>query len=159
MGSVDELDRGILAAVEEMWEGGGGRPVISRVILTGRGPLYRDLQAGGAVEDLLERTREQCSSWTPFAWVQDLRVRCLPPLDLDRRRASPDFLGEVLRVAAEIGEQDDAALADVLGPALSELFALRRFQRAVGSVEAEEYRELLRQAELLCLNLLEGDEE
>jgi exonuclease SbcD len=157
LGSFDLLDRAVSDVVEALAGNADGRPLVCRVALTGRGPLYPELQREGVVAELLERVRESFSSEDPFVWIQDLRLECLPEIDIARRREIRDLLGDVLRGAQAIRESGEGDMRDLLGRALSDLYANRRVARALRPLSGPELADVLTQAEFLCINKLNGD--
>jgi exonuclease SbcD len=157
LGSFDLLDRAVTNLVEALAGTADGRPLVCRVALTGRGPLYSELQREGVVAELLERVRESFSSEDPFVWLQDLCLECLPEMDIVRRREIRDLLGEVLRGAHAIRESGEGDMRAILTEALSDLYANRRVARALGPLSDAELADMLTQAEFLCIHKLSGD--
>lgn len=154
--SIDALDLAIADKLDELREGNDGRPLICRLALTGRGPLYRELSHNQAHEEMLARVRETGVAADPFVWVQSLELDCRPELDLERRSQSRDLLGQVLSFAREMREGGD--LRQELAPALAGLFEDGRARKALSALTPEELERLLGEAELLCVDLLEADE-
>lgn len=74
-----------------------GRSVVARVKLTGRGPLHASLTRKGLTDDVLSATREALGTAEPFAWIESLRDRTRPDIDLEERRKADDFVGDLLR--------------------------------------------------------------
>ncbi|MCK4340226.1 MAG: DNA repair exonuclease [Phycisphaerae bacterium] len=153
--TVDALEGELLRALDELRAQGAGRPIVARLELTGRGPLHRELRRDTAVADLLERLRETGAAETPFAWVQDLELHTRPEIDLDRLRESKDLLGQTLRIARNLGDAPD--LKDALAPTLAELYDHARVRKAIEPLSDAELKRLLEEAELLCVDLLEGE--
>jgi hypothetical protein len=78
-------------------------------------------------------------------------------VDLEKRRESKDFLGQVLRIVQETRNSKNTT-SELLESALSELFGNRHIQKALGEFSEVEINRLLEEAELLCLNKLEVGE-
>ena len=76
------------------------RSVVARVTLTGRGPMHRELLQPGTLNGILQVSRENLGSASPFAWVESLRNATRPEMDIEARRQADDFLGGVLRLFA-----------------------------------------------------------
>jgi hypothetical protein len=155
--SINQLDLAISGEIEEVREKADSRPIICRVTLTGRGPLYKELQRENAVLDLLERTRENHLSETPFVWVQQVQLDCRPEVDLTERRKGEDFLGQILRISGKIGcseMQTNEAILSVL----SDMFNNRRVEKAIGSPSEQELKKMLDDAELICVDRLEDSD-
>ncbi len=156
MQTLDALDRAVSKVVDDLREQGGGRPVVCRIRLSGRGPLYQDLTRCGAMAGLLERLRLTGLGNDPLVWVQAVESGVRPDIDLEQRRRADDFLGQVLRVAGRIREAPDFAAK--LSPALSDLYEHVRVGKAIDRPPDDDLRRLLEEAELLCVDLLEGEE-
>jgi hypothetical protein len=118
--------------------------------------------------DVLAAAREGLGTAEPFAWVESLRDRTRPELDLLERRKADDFVGDLLRrldamrgqlVAVEAGEADHAEVTASVENALDELYAngrARRYLKAVRPGPAG-IAVLLDEVETLLLDRL-GDE-
>ena len=133
-----------------------GRSIVARVRLTGRGPLRGSLTRSGVLEDVLTASREGLSSSVPFAWIESLRDRTRPDIDLDERRKADDFLGDLLRRLGDTREQltrvstpgDEAAPGSAsaeLEGAIDELYAnsrARKYLRHARPAAAELVRAL-----------------
>jgi DNA repair exonuclease SbcCD nuclease subunit len=157
LSTMDGLDRAILDAVQGLVSKSDGRPLLCRLAIGGRGNLYRDLRRPGNVRDLLERTRELFRGERSFVWLHELMVDCRPERELERRREAGDFLAEVLSISAEITRSPERT-AELAAAALSDLTGNRQFERGVGGFSDEEIGAMIAQAELICLDKLEGQE-
>jgi len=164
IGSIDDLDWRIAQITDSLREKAKGRPVICRIFLTGRGPLYGELRQETVVSDLLERAQQLAVSEEPFVWVQDIEMNCQPEVAMDKRRDVNDLLGQILRVSEEIRDHvlkkggDSHVLEDVLRPALSELYDNRRAARLLEPISPDDLERILHEAELLCVDFLEKNE-
>ena len=152
--SVDELEKALRACLEGARQDADGHPALCRITLVGRGPLFRDLNQADALPGLLERLREEGTSEEPFVWVEKLKARCGPPIDLEQRRGEGGLLGKLLAIAGELRARGDleSALAEALGP----LHGHTEAAKALDALAPERYGELLRDAETLCADLLEA---
>ncbi|MDA1258201.1 MAG: DNA repair exonuclease [Chloroflexi bacterium] len=103
----------------------GGRDLVCRIELTGRGPLQTDLSAENAVEDLAEELRSGYISATPFVWVERISNRTSPEVDIATLAGRDDFVGAVMKRGLVALEQDDTA--DGLRESLSTVLSQRRF--------------------------------
>lgn len=159
LNSLDALDRQLEEVIENLRAEAEGRRSLCRLTLTGRGSLYPDLRRENSIADLLDRTRE-IGREEPFVWVQEIAERCRPEVDVERRREADDFLGEVLRQVAEMEDildtSEDGRMPPELLEPLQTLLSHRRASRFLDPPEDEEARDLLREAERICLDLLEG---
>lgn len=160
--SLSGLDRALATLLGRLRDQAAGRPVISRIGLVGRGPLYAELTHGNTVADLLERARQAGLAEEPFVWIQELEMAGRPEADLEQRRRIDDLLGRVLQIAASLREPDPGAdsppppLEQSLGPVLADLFENPRAEKMLDRLTPQELQRLLEQAELLCLDLLES---
>ena len=77
----------------------GGRAVILRAILTGRGPLYRDLHRGSPAELLLPPARAALESSEPPVWLDAVEDQTRPELDIEALRGRGDFAADLIAQA------------------------------------------------------------
>ncbi len=129
------------------------RPAIVRIILRGRGPLHSVLRRGQVVEDLTERLREVGLDSKPPVWIEQILVKTSAAIDLDSRRQSADFLGEVLRVI-----EGSRLEPEQLHELISELYQDRRGRRFLETPTASDLLEVLDEVESLCLDELVEEE-
>lgn len=130
-----------------------GRPAIARITLTGRGVLHPVLQRPQVVEDLIERLRQTGLESVPPVWVEQIQVQTNTPVDLDSRRKSADFLGEVLRLI-ENSRRKPTRLQEMI----NELYNDRRGRRFLETPAEEELLELLSEVETMCVDELVTEE-
>jgi exonuclease SbcD len=155
--TVDALHRKLGETLEKLVTAAEERGVVCRLNITGRGPLYRDLHVDGAADELLVRIREDWAAAEPLVWVQRIKLACRPDVDLKARARQGDLLAEVLAVAN--GYSDGAAnLSDLSAAALDDLWQNNRAKKVLTELEDDRIREILTEAELLCLDLLEDEE-
>jgi len=156
--TIDALDQRVREEVDAAAAEGDDRSLVCRVRLVGRGGLHGELRRRGAVDQLLERLRERLAGREPFVWVQRLTADTRPEVDLDERMAREDLLAEVLTMAREY-RVEPGALVTLYEEALAELWGNTRVESAqLERPSEEEVAAVLREAELLCLDHLEGDE-
>lgn len=132
--------------------------VVVRVVLTGRGPLDAPLRHEGATADLLERLRDAVSPLTPFVWIKDIELSCRPAVNMEAQRSRPDLLGEALRGVRTLAALPDMTTAAGVREALAPLFDKPKLRKLLDEPDDAELRILLEEAELLCMDLLEGDQ-
>ncbi len=96
-------------------------------------------------------------SCSPFVWIEQLRLRITPELDLDARMKEGDFLGELLRYSRELSE--DLEFEELAKKELSSLFEDTRADRFIDYPDRQELRDLLRKAEEICWENLHGEED
>lgn len=128
--------------------------IILRITLTGRGVLDAALRKPGAAADLLERLRDGLSSQAPFIWVKDIELACRPEVDMAIQRNRPDLLGEALRVSQTIRNSAEPHAEQ----ALTGLFDKPKLRKIIPPPDTAELAQLLEEAELLCMDMLEADQ-
>ena len=137
-------------------EKASGRPTMVRISLSGRSPLFKFLKAPNTLPDLLEILHEMGSSYSPPVWVEQIHLGVGPDVDPMVRMKERDFLGDLLRYSRELlGKRDLGALVK---EDLAPLFESTRIHRYLDSPGDRELRELLEEAERICLENLHGEE-
>ena len=105
------------------------------------------------VEDLNERLREIGLDSKPPVWIEQILVKTSAAIDLDSRRQSVDFLGEVLRVI-----EGSRLEPEQLHELISELYQDRRGRRFLETPTESDLLEVLDEVESLCLDELVEEE-
>jgi len=154
--TLDDLDRVMAGTLDKMRETADGRPVVSRVRLAGRGPLYGLLKQPAAAEDLLDHLRRFGEQQSPPVWIEHLGIECLPDVDLSRRGAMDDLLGQLLRNVSEISAVR-GSLPERLMPVLKDLYAHPGLGRSLETIPPDDLDRLLQDATLICYDLLEPE--
>ena len=91
----------------------GGRPLVLRVDLTGRSQVHSDLGRPGILTDLLTDLREEQLAAEPWIWIDRLRDRTRPHIDLEAVAREEGLRGDLVRLAARWGEDSEGASAMV----------------------------------------------
>lgn len=178
IGGIETID-GLLDAVEDRMETltqqSGGRPIVMRITMVGRGALHRELARPETSADFYEEIRSRGIQRTPFIWIERFLLGTRPEVDLQHRRAGHDFLGDVLRLFDEVrgSSRGDASsveeLAAVLAAspaeglqglrdALSDLYQHRNAKKFLEPPDEPLLYELLDEAEVRCADLLAEEE-
>ena len=153
--SVDALMQQMNQQVEQLLLKAEGRSLVCRLRLEGRGEIYQELKSDEGVGTLLENLRETWRTRKPFAWVQSLDLRCGPEVDLEKRQEANDLLGEVLRGARRLRE-DDACVSELTGNVFADLFNSAKVKRAgLHPPTNDEIKAMLDAAAIEALDLLE----
>lgn len=79
---------------------GGGRPTLLRVLLTGRGRLYRLFQRPGFLSGphgVKEAFNDEEEGKSDFVHIEEILEKTAPPLDLDTLAAGDHFTGDFLK--------------------------------------------------------------
>ena len=158
-----ELLDAVDSAAASCADAAGGRSVVFRLTLTGRGPLHRWLRSAGTVDELRERVNEQYAPSTisgqAWLWCERIRADTASPVDREQVALREDFAGDLARLSGELREDPDAL--GELRDALRTLYAnsnaapyLRGYLPSDG-----ELLELLDAAEDECLASLVNDED
>jgi exonuclease SbcD len=148
---IDALDQVCL----DICESESNRPKIVRITLSGHGPLYRFLRRPDASSDLLEILREITMSRSPFVWVEQIQLRAGPEIEPESRMKEKDFLGDLLRISREI--TSEGHFEEALRKDLAPLFEDAKARRFLDFPGMESLKDLLRQAERICLEGLSGE--
>jgi DNA repair exonuclease SbcCD nuclease subunit len=146
---IEALER----TCDEIGDEAQGRPAVVRITLSGRGELHAMLRRPQVVEDLTERLRVTGLESAPAVMVEQIQVRTNTPIDLDSRRKSADFLGEVLRLIENTREKPTR-----LQEMISELYDDRRGRRFLETSAEGELLELLSEVESMCVDELVTEE-
>lgn len=101
----------LLEAARAAIDRNGGRSVVLRARLAGRGALHRDLRRLDATTALLTRVREQAGETPPFCWWDELEDATAPALDLHAIRERGDFASDLL-AQGDLLAADPAAARD-----------------------------------------------
>jgi len=158
-----ELIDAIDSAAASCAEYAGGRSVVFRLTLSGRGPLHRWLRSAGTVEELRERVNERyapsTSSGQAWLWCERIQADTASPVDREQVAQREDFAGDLARLGGEL-RADPAALGE-LRDALRVLYANSNaapYLRGYLPSDAE-LLELLAAAEDECLASLVHEED
>jgi DNA repair exonuclease SbcCD nuclease subunit len=134
----------------------GGRSLVVRGVVTGRGGLHADLVRPKVLEELLGELRAACAPLAPFVWWDAVRDETRAGLDLDAIRLRDDFSTALLhRVDAVLAAPD--RFADLIG-APDEALPEARLRRLLGEHD-EDLGALLDEARDRALDLLERGED
>jgi DNA repair exonuclease SbcCD nuclease subunit len=99
-GTLDELIVMVERKLAGLSESNDARSLVCQVTLTGRGPLHHELARGDSTDQLLAHFRDRFVADEQWVWLDALRDRTLPDIDIDRRAEERDFLGLLLTRAA-----------------------------------------------------------
>ncbi len=157
--AAQELLDAVDYAVASLAEAAGGRPVVFRLSLTGRGSLHHWLRRPGTTGELLEQFNIQYANAQPWLWCERIQTETASPVDRQQVAQREDFTGDLARLSDQL-RNDPAALAelrDLLRPLYSNSNAaayLRSHLPPDG-----ELLELLDAAEKECLASLVSEED
>jgi exonuclease SbcD len=155
----EEMRRAILARLGDASDAAGGRSLVIRLRLTGRGPMHASLVRPGYAADLRTILNEQLPIEPPFGWVESIRDETRPEVDLAARRGVPDFVGDFLRTAdtarragRTTDPEEHESWRDLLRSSVAPLFDAPRARRFLAEARPDDaalFGELLDEAEAL----------
>jgi DNA repair exonuclease SbcCD nuclease subunit len=154
--SVDQLEEAICTRIEDIQKNEGQKALVCRIRVLGRGPLHEQIQDEQVQDDLLQLLRENFAAVEPFVWIKDIGLETAPNIDLQERRKHKDFLGEILSQAKDLRQMDNVQ-EFLNNEILRDLFGHRKMKKAWQSLSEQEIDELIRQAEILCVDLFAQD--
>ncbi len=139
-------------SIELVRKNAEGRSSICRIVLTGRGNLYPAIARKGFLDEILQEVRDCEEGETQFVWVESLINKTKPEVDRKQLLERRDFIGDLARSFEESyrDKQQRENLKEFLDP-LIESPSGRKF---LESYDDEEFIEILRRAEAICLDEL-----
>jgi DNA repair exonuclease SbcCD nuclease subunit len=150
--SIDELRSTLDESCAEIRDSSGGRPTIVRLGLTGRSSVHAHLSHPGVMSDLANDLRQEQLELDPWIWIDRLRDRTRPALDLDEILGEEGLRGDLARLARDLAA--DPAEADRI---VEEVLAPVQFALAVQPKLEIKGDEAVARALDLCLDLLSGE--
>lgn len=167
--TLDVLEERIATVLDNAAENAGAA-LLCRVILEGSTELDAVLRRPGSAETLLERVRVEAGAAggtgddggleNARVWVKDIIVATSPVRDFAALAGRDDLVGEVVRMAAAMGDDGERA-REVVEKAVAPLVGNAKLKKTLSgdSGEVEEEDALLaREASSLLCSLLEGGE-
>lgn len=142
---VEALDKACLAISQNQ----SGRPSIVRIFLTGNGPMYGYLNEPNSLFDLHETANELGADYSPYVWIDRIKLRAGPALDPTILMKQQDFIGELLRYSNELYEMQD--LNSPIKKDLTTLFENPRARKFLDLPDNQKLKDLLKEAEKMCL--------
>ena len=154
-----ELLNDINSLADSTLEAAGGRPVIARLALTGRGPLHRWLRRADTVATILEQLNDRYANAQTWLWCERIQVDTASPVDREQVAQREDFAGDLARLGGELRE-NPGALAE-LRESLRTLYVNSNAAPYLRSYlpSDDELGELLAAAEDECLASLVNEED
>ena len=151
----DAVDR----AADSCLEAAEGRPVVSRLSLTGRGPLHHWLRREGTTREIRERLNERYAGLRDWMWCERIQRDTGSPVDREQVALREDFAGDLARIGRELRDDPEAlaALRESLRALYVSSNASQHLRRHLPS--DEELREMLDAAGDECLAALVADED
>jgi len=125
LSDLDALLDAAHVTIDEERVRAGGRDLVCRISLNGRGSLHGDLSAENAISDLSDELRSSYAATSPFVWVERISDRTGPQIDIDALTDRDDFVGAVMKRSVAVLEEDSSGAK--LRDSLSNVLAQRRF--------------------------------
>ncbi len=150
---------GVYGVADSALDGAGGRPVVLRLVLTGRGAMDRWLRRPDTLDDVLDRLNDEYASGRPWLWCERIQLETGSPVDRVQVAQREDFAGDLARLVDELVRSPEGL--DRLRQPLRELYETQRARRYLRDLLPgdEELRAIIAAAEEECLAELsdEGD--
>ena len=106
--SEQDLLDAVDSACDDASEGAGGRPVVCRLSLAGRGPQHGWLRRAGTVDEIRERVNDRHSRSGDWLWCERIQDSTALPVDRERVAQREDFVGDLARLSAELMNDPEA---------------------------------------------------
>jgi len=149
---IDELRSALEDGCAEVRDTNGGRPTVVRLGLTGRTSIHAQLSRPGVMSDLAADLRQEQLDLDPWIWIDRLRDRTRPALDLDEIVGEEGLRGDLARLARDLAADPTEAERVV-----EEVLAPVQFALAVQPELELQAEEVVARALDLCLDLLSGE--
>ncbi len=154
LGTIDAVRDALNAQVDSALQDADGIPVIVRLELLGRTPVHGELVRPKALDDLLADVRATGLSRDPWVWVDRLRDRTRPAIDLDTVRAGADLSADLVALADSLLADEEGLVAYV--DAVSKPILAALDSRDVFTPDA---RSIIERARDRALDLLMAEEQ
>lgn len=152
---VDEVERRLTQDLEAAADATepGCEALLTRLCLTGRTALDTMLREAGTREELTERLAH-LQTGVPGVWITDIQAETAPLLDRSQYLEREDLLGEALRLTESL-RKDQTALRSLAANALKPLYEHGQLRKILEKPDDLRLQALLREAERLCVDILE----
>ena len=152
-----ELIEELQSQLDDIRENVGGRSVICRLVLSGRGPLHHTIREGGFLEELLHLLREEEIRSRQFVWVERIEDETRVPIERENLLKREDFVGDLVKIVE--GLKTDEAALDEFRENLAPLMNSRNGRKLICKIDDEEMNTLLQRAENILLDALLTEED
>ncbi len=158
-----ETEQALLDAINDLSESAldaaGGRSVVARLALAGRGPLNRWLRDARTEDDLLEQLNYRFANAQHWLWCERIQMDTASPVDREQVAEREDFAGDLARLGGELRESPEG-LAE-LRDSLRELYLRSNAGNYLRDYlpSDDELLELISAAEDECLAALVDEED
>ena len=158
---LDKMEEGIkkmLVALDAQPQGTKFTPSahLCRILLKGRSPLFWPLQKEMALEDLVEVLNDWLLESGVQVWIEKIKRKIRPPLDLEARRKRDDLLGEVLKMTGLL-HKNERERKEAIEKCFAPMKSNRKLRKLLDDLPSGFDLELIDEVEGLLINMLEGD--
>jgi len=122
--SLEQVRAAIVDCCETIRSSAAGRPSVVRLDLVGASPAHADLARPGVLRDLVTDLREEQLVFDTWIWIDRIRDRTRPAVDLGELLAEEGLVGDIARRAASLIEDPAASASlvqEILAPVLAQL--------------------------------------
>lgn len=140
--------------IENIREEAGERSSVCRIILTGRSALHSSIARKGVLDDILRDIREDEEGEKQFVWIESIEDNTNPEIDRKSLLERKDFIGDLVRLFEEFSH-DKTKIAE-LKEFLEPLFTSPGGRKLLEPIDDEDFLDLIKKAETLCLDKLGG---
>jgi exonuclease SbcD len=151
-----ELISKIHTYIEKTRKEAKGRPSICRIILTGRSGMHSSIARKGVLDDILKDIREDEEGEKQFVWIESIEDYTNPEIDRKSLLERKDFIGDLVKLFEEFSHDENkiAELKETLDP----LFTSPSGRKLLEPINDEDFLDLLKKTETVCLDKLSGGE-
>ena len=141
----------IFDVARSVLEGAGGRPVVLRLVLGGRGAMDQWLRRPSTVEDVLEQLNGEYAGGHPWLWCERIALETGSSVDREQVVQREDFAGDLARLVDELAGSPEAL--DELRQPLRDLYETQRARRYLRDLLPgdDELKSIIADAEEECL--------
>ncbi|MFH1130442.1 MAG: DNA repair exonuclease [Pseudomonadota bacterium] len=133
-----------------------GRPLIIRLKLVGRGPVHSDLFRPDSIVAVRNDLQERFHASEPFIWVESVVDESHGQWDREKISCGNDFNADLVRLVDSI-LVDPQAKSQAL-KTLDDLYCNRLINKAIEQPKDQNLIELIKKAEIRCLDCLLREE-
>ncbi len=153
MEDTDALITAIESAIAEIRANSGGKGIICRFTLTGRGPVHAVLARDGAPDEILDAIREGECPASGFVLTEKIIDRTEHPVDREHVACRKDLVGDIIQISDLLMAEGDT---ETIREELSELYSNARVNRYLDELTGDDISTLVREAETYLLDQFVG---
>lgn len=158
--TVDDLFDQVRRGLQQLISESDGRFCAVRIEVSGSCAAHGSLTDASGFEEALAEIRNLAAE-SDQVWIEKVRIRTTPPIDLDQLRRGSDLMGDLLksidRLKQDAGSEERSELTEVLEPLLNKAAA----ELSAAEIQTDDPDRLvawLEQAERRLVTLLAADE-